>query len=505
MMNSTRGRCLRSVLVSVAVAGLISTTATTAGANPFAAGYGKSEIPGTNTSPTVIGSSWTPKPVPPPVVPQHPYLAANGKSNIHVDAYQTDASTFPGPNGRGAKVKTVNLGGQSGTITQDSYGHLVTSVITPTHSIIVVMDKMMNVLSTYDLPVVNRLGADGEISISGGGYFYLDNKNRAMVPSLDGRIYAVQVHANGRSSLARAVDLSDHLRGGDHIHSALPDWDGRVWFTTDQGRVGAISDFFGTARVQTTALGETIKKSFASDSDGSMSIVTDDAMYRMAAGADGRPAVEWRTPYPNDGVRKPGKLSAGAGSTPTLIEDSWVATTDNADPTNVVVYRRGPKSEGGGKEVCRVPVFPKGASADFQSLTYADGQILAENNYGYSGLLAVAGGRTTVPGLAAISFDTNAERCSVKWVNNTVSSPSAIPRLSLANGLVYTATKPHRSNGADEWYLTAVDWRTGRTVYEVKYGSGPLLNNNFAGFNLTPDGAAYMGVVSGMVRIDDAH
>ncbi|GAB88198.1 hypothetical protein [Gordonia rhizosphera] len=140
-----------------------------------------------------------------------------------------------------------------------------------------------------------------------------------------------------------------------------------------------------------------------------------------------------------------------------------------------------------------------------KSLTYADGQILAENNYGYSGPQATIGGRSTVPGLAAISFDRSTEKCRVKWVNNTVSSPSAIPRLSLANGLVYTASKPRRTNGADEWYLTALNWRTGRTVYELKYGNGPLLNNNFAGFNLTPDGAAYMGVLSGVVRIDDTH
>lgn len=51
------------------------------------------------------------------------------------------------------------------------------------------------------------------------------------------------------------------------------------------------------------------------------------------------------------------------GSTPTIVDDGWVATTDNADPVNVVVYRRGPATDGGSKEVCRVPEFDKDASA----------------------------------------------------------------------------------------------------------------------------------------------
>ena len=72
-----------------------------------------------------------------------------------------------------------------------------------------------------------------------------------------------------------------------------------------------------------------------------MYIVSDAALYRFDAGADGTPAVTWREKYPNSGVQKPGQVSPGSGTTPTLMGSEYVAITDNADPMDVVVYKRG--------------------------------------------------------------------------------------------------------------------------------------------------------------------
>ena len=55
-----------------------------------------------------------------------------------------------------------------------------------------------------------------------------------------------------------------------------------------------------------------------------------------------------------------------------------------------------------------------------------------------------------------------------------------MPKLSLANGLVYTYTKPQRSDDADAWYLTAIDFHTGETVWRRYAGEGLGYNNNFA-------------------------
>jgi hypothetical protein len=69
-----------------------------------------------------------------------------------------------------------------------------------------------------------------------------------------------------------------------------------------------------------------------------------------------------------------------------------------------------------------------------------------------------------------------------------------VPKLSLANGLVYT--KPPSANGEDPWYLTALDFRDGRTVYRRLAGEG--LGYNYAAVTLDPDGTAYVGALGGL-------
>ena len=119
-----------------------------------------------------------------------------------------------------------------------------------------------------------------------------------------------------------------------------------------------------------------------------MYIVSEAALYRFRADASGAPVVRWRKEYENTGEQKPGQVSAGSGTTPTLHGDNWVSITDNADPMNVVVYRRG-----GGREICRQPVFEQGAGSTDNSLIGAGHSIIVENNYGYTGPTATDDGR----------------------------------------------------------------------------------------------------------------
>ncbi len=51
------------------------------------------------------------------------------------------------------------------------------------------------------------------------------------------------------------------------------------------------------------------------------------------------------------------------------------------------------------------------------------------------------------------------------------------------------------------WYLTALDFRTGRTVYRRLAGTGFAFNNNYAPVTLGPDGTAYVGVLGGVVAL----
>ena len=50
-----------------------------------------------------------------------------------------------------------------------------------------------------------------------------------------------------------------------------------------------------------------------------------------------------------------------------------------------------------------------------------------------------------------------------------------IPKVSLATGLIYTYTNPPSTGTDDPWYWTALDFRTGKTVYKVLAGNGSAL------------------------------
>jgi hypothetical protein len=209
--------------------------------------------------------------------------------------------------------------------------------------------------------------------------------------------------------------------------------------------------------------------------------------------------VTWREPYDNIGQKKPGQTQAGSGTTPTVMGRDYVAITDNADPMNVVVYRRA-ATIAGSRVVCKQPVFSKGASDTDQSLIATPDSVVVSNNYGYS-IPAVQQGGTTTPGIERIDLD--AKGCHTTWHSDEI-SPSSVNKLSLANGLVYAYTKDPQPDDQDAWYLAAIDFATGRTVYKALGGEGLGFNNNYAPVTLGPDGTAYVGVLGGLLALRDA-
>lgn len=58
-----------------------------------------------------------------------------------------------------------------------------------------------------------------------------------------------------------------------------------------------------------------------------------------------------------------------------------------------------------------------------------------------------------------------------------------------------------RQDNVDAWFLTALDFRSGRTVYRRLAGTGLGYNNNFAPVSIAPDGTAYVGVLGGIVEL----
>ena len=210
-----------------------------------------------------------------PRVPRHKYMAPNGRSNIHNDGYMTDTYTWSGPLGRNLQVRSAAytsavFGLCGGTIAFDRRGRVVTVCIAPDFTVrLRLLDpRTLATIASYDLP--NRIippGANPFQSFTGGGYFYLDNHDRAVIPTSARHLVVVALRGGAstpRWELARDYDVSATVPAGDGIGSVLPDHRGLLWYVTrDAGVIGVVNP--RTGKVKTRRLGEAIGNSFAVD------------------------------------------------------------------------------------------------------------------------------------------------------------------------------------------------------------------------------------------------
>jgi hypothetical protein len=472
--------------LALAAACCALTTASAAAAVPIPEG------PQASTLPVFIGSPAKPHPVKGTTVPQNPYMAPNSRSNLHDDAYMTDSYPQAGPLGHAMTRTSTLLGRECASTAFDSKDRIVTVCVGLDGPQLQLLDpRTLDTQAVFPLPPRIPSAGNPFTDFSGGGYFYLDNKDRAVIPTTTGHIWVVAESGSG-FALEHDYDVSSAVPLGDKIESALPDWSGRIWFISAKGVVGYVNPDSGAVRSLDT--GETIGNSFATDETGGVYVVTDAALYRFATNASGAPIVTWRSTYLNDGTSKPGQTEVGSGTTPT-VTNGYVAITDNSDPIDVVVYKRAT-----GAPVCTQPVFQKGQSDTDQSLGAAGNSLVVENNYGYS-ITATENGGSTAPGLERVDIQPKGG-CRTVWHSNA-RAPSVVPKISLGAGLVYTYTKEPRSDGEDAWYFTALDFRDGHTVYKRLGGEGLGFNNNYAPVTLGPDGTAYVGVLGGLLRLAD--
>src|SRR5687767_13197273 len=176
-------------------------------------------------------------------VPPHPFMAANGDSNLHNDAYQTDAYQRMGPLGKDMSVTSTFHVADCASVTFDSEGRIVTICVGPEGPRLILMDPVtLETLAVHPLPPRSGAGTGSGIftDFSGGGYFYLDHEDRAVMPTNNRQIWVVGF--NGTTfQLTRAHDLTTTIPPGDNIVSVLPDWAGNYWFITVRGMIGTVN------------------------------------------------------------------------------------------------------------------------------------------------------------------------------------------------------------------------------------------------------------------------
>jgi len=360
----------------------------------------------------------------------------------------------------------------------------------------------LDTLATFDLP--GETGADNTFRPA-GTYFYMDKSNRIVVGTKDRTVWLISYSYDSgtgkwgfhHDNEANPWDLSANILEGDSIMALQPDFSGRLWFTSKHGVVGTLDLNTGKVIGSMQLLDERIVNGHAAGEEGGVYIVSTAAMYRFDADSAGNPTVTWRKTYDAGTHMKEGQTDIGSGTTPTLMGDKYVTISDNGQPRmHVLVYDRED-----GRLVCAEPVFQPGQASNENSLIATDTSIIVENNFGYKDPSNTSHGRTTKPDIARIDVENGV--CRTVWTNESVSIPSVVSKMSLANGLIYTYTKPRGPATTDPWYFTAVDFHTGKTVYKQLAGLGVLYNNHYAPVYVGPNGTLYVGVLGGIVAMRD--
>ena len=275
---------------------------------------------------------------------------------------------------------------------------------------------------------------------------------------------------------------------------------------------------------------EQIQNSFSVGSDG-VYIVTNVALYKFRFNEETKRIEldpKWEPTYSdgellyeNDRMVKPGHLNNGSGTTPTLVDDDFVAIVDNApEQVNLVVFR-----QEDGKLVSKLPLFEPGKGAVENSVVAYGSHLVVGNTYGYTDPFRE---NDTAGGIMRFDYDeakgTYVHAADWPAVGH-FDGKTATPKLSTANGLLYVYHRDTEAPGHADWQLTALDFRTGWPVFSIKgffdtksfddntmrivrrmtLGKGDygrkVFNNIWGTFSFGPGNSIFIGTFRGYVRI----
>ena len=202
------------------------------------------EGPDTNPPPLFVGAPAIQDPISVHRIPRHPFMAPNDRSNLHNDAYQTDANVGPGPLGRDMRRTSTFQFSDCASITFDSRGRLVTVCVGLFRPTLFMFDpKTLDTLASMTLPP-RQPDPGGRIfnDFAGGGYFYLDNRDRAVVLTNSKHLYVIRETPGPGFAIDRDYDLSGAIPLLDKGFSALPD---SAWWQSGSLRINLYWGYSG--------------------------------------------------------------------------------------------------------------------------------------------------------------------------------------------------------------------------------------------------------------------
>ena len=173
-------------------------------------------------------------------------MAPNGPNSMHNDAYATDAYAGGGPLGARPQVTSATYGvDECATMAFDRAGRIVGLCGGARGLPLMLIDPDTLDVARRRMPTSDarrrRTGANPLDDLCGGAYFYLDDRDRAIVETTDahdpGRR---EVDRGRRSTCGATTTLAAAIPEGDCLIALMPDWDGRIWFVTQKGGVGTV-------------------------------------------------------------------------------------------------------------------------------------------------------------------------------------------------------------------------------------------------------------------------
>ncbi|MGB8329657.1 MAG: hypothetical protein WCE62_05975 [Polyangiales bacterium] len=182
--------------------------------------------------------------------------------------------------------------------------------------------------------------------------------------------------------------------------------------------------------------------------------------------------------YDNDRKIKPGHLNNGSGTTPTLVDDRFVAIVDNAPgQVNLNVFR-----QKDGTLVSKLPLFEEGAGAVENSVVAYEDHLIVGNTYGFVDPFIE---NPTAGGIERFDYDAQKDTYVKRegWpAIGHFDAKTATPKLSTAHGLVYAYHRDVDREGHHDWQLTALDFRSGWPIFSIKgYFEGDDFADNVSG------------------------
>jgi len=434
-------------------------------------------------------------------LPTNPYLQ-NGRNGLHYDTYNSDVTNETGPTGTNPFITSHKLNGigkSNPTILFDSKGRIITVMITFTGTYLYLMDPYsLDILAKERLPRKNNIHVFNrkENDASGGGYLHLTVSGEVIVPKMDKKIAfynVIEEQNKPQWKLVKEIDLKAELPKKANITDAVFDYDGQLWFTTSTGIVGFVDKT--SEKINTYIFSENLQNQVAIDTSG-VYILTNGSLNKLLINDNGKIQLKWSSKYDNS-AGLTGLVGSGSGTSPTLFgnNDDLIAIADNGKPQmHLNVYHRFD-----GRLISSTPVFDTINTGCENSPIGFGNELVIENNGGFE--LFFGDPQTTNKGLAKIRVHEDLKSAEIVWINNDLRA-STTPILSTSNGIIYSYCVKKGSNGHDAWFLSMVDWKTGKTVYQYWVGSG----RNYPDM-LQPvvidSGAFYIGTRTGILVVRD--